>query len=199
MHLIETLRDFISNYVSLSDKEFNYVTSFFELRSFRKKEKLVKEGDVENYVNVIQSGLARVYFVRNNHEIIMQFSKENEIICSYESFLSGAASNFSIESLEPLIVFSITLENLEKLYEFSPKIERLGRLVATQEYLTKAAFDYDRVRVTSKERFIHFLRNNPELFQRISQKHLASYLNIKPETFSRMKHLMKIKTQHPGN
>jgi CRP-like cAMP-binding protein len=199
MHLIETLRDFISNYVSLSDKEFNYVTSFIELRNFRKKEKLVREGEVENYVNIIQSGLARVYFVRNHHEVIMQFSKENEIICSYESFLSGAASSFSIESLEPLVVFSITLENLEKLYEFSPKIERLGRLVATQEYLTKASFDYDRVRVSSKERFIHFLRNNPELFQRVSQKHLASYLNIKPETFSRMKHLMKVKAHSSGN
>jgi CRP-like cAMP-binding protein len=191
MHLTESLRGFISNFVSLSESEFDYVISFFEFRNFKKKQMLVREADVENYLNVIQSGLARVYFVRNNQEIVMQFSKENEIICSYDSFLSGEPSNFSIESLEPMIVFSITLENLEKLFEFSPKMERLGRLVATQEYLKKAAFDYSRVRVTAQARFVNYVRNNPDLFLRVPQKYLASYLNMKPETFSRMKHFMK--------
>jgi hypothetical protein len=90
-----------------------------------------------------------------------------------------------------MVVVSITLENVEKLYEFSPKMERLGRLIATQEYLKKESFEYNRVRLTSQERFINFIRNNGNLLQRVPQKYLASYLNMKPETFSRLKHLMK--------
>lgn len=45
--------------------------------------------------------------------------------------------------------------------------------------------------VHPKGRFVRFVQNNPEFIQRVSQKHLASYLGIKPETFTRMKrHLM---------
>ena len=80
---------------------------------------------------------------------------------------------------------------MEKIFEFSPKMERLGRLIVTQEYLKKESFEYNRARLTSRERFINFIRNNSNLMQRVPQKYLASYLNMKPETFSRLKHLIK--------
>jgi CRP-like cAMP-binding protein len=191
MHAIGYLRNFVSNYVSLNETENAYFESFFEIRNFKKKEKLLQEGEVEKYLNFIESGLARLYFVRKKEEVVIQFSSENEIICCYDSFLSEKPSRFSIESIEPMVVLSITLENLEKLFEFSPKIERMGRLFATEQYLKKAAFDYNRVRVTTQERFIDFVQNNSKLLQRVPQKYLASYLDIKPETFSRMKHFTK--------
>jgi CRP-like cAMP-binding protein len=191
MRAIGNLRNFVSKYVSLTPPEYDYFESFFEKRNFKKKEKLLQEGEVEKYLNFIESGLARLFFVREKEEVVMQFSSENEIICCYESFLSGKPSVFFTESIEPMVVLSITLENLEKLFVSSPKIERLGRLFATQEYLKKAAFDYHRVRVTSQERFIDFVQNNRNLLQRVPQKYLASYLDMKPETFSRMKHFTK--------
>lgn len=191
MNSFNQLRIFTTKYVSLTEPEYAYFESLFETRSFKKNEKLVQEGEVEKYMNFIESGLARLYFVKEKEEVVMQFSSENEIICCYESFLSGKPSSFYVESIEPIVVLSITLENLEKLFEFSPKIERLGRLFATQEYLKMAAIEYHRVRVTTQERFIDFCKNNANLLQRVPQKFLASYLNIKPETFSRMKHLTK--------
>jgi CRP-like cAMP-binding protein len=191
MDLIDIVKGYISNYVSLSEQEFTYLSSLFVLRNFVKRQKLVEEGEVERYLNFILQGLARKFFIRKNDEMVMQFSRENEIICCYDSFMSGEPSNFSVEALEDMVVVSITLENVEKLYEFSPKMERLGRLIATQEYLKKESFEYNRVRLSSQERFINFIRNNGYLLQRVPQKYLASYLNMKPETFSRLKHLMK--------
>jgi CRP-like cAMP-binding protein len=191
MDLIDIVKAYISNYVSLNDQEFNYLAGLFELRNFEKRQKLAVEGEVEKYLNYILQGLARKFFIRKNEEMVMQFSRENEIICCYDSFMSGEPSNFSVEALEDMAVLSITLDNVEKLYEFSPKMERLGRLIAVQEYLKKESFEYNRVRLTSQERFINFIRNNGNLLQRVPQKYLASYLNMKPETFSRLKHLMK--------
>jgi CRP-like cAMP-binding protein len=191
MDLIDIVKSYLSNYVSLNEEEFKYLASLFELRNFQKREKLVEEGEVEKYLNFILRGLARKYFIRKNEEMVMQFSRENEIICCYDSFMSGEPSNFSVEALEDMVIVSITLENVEKLYEFSPKMERLGRLIATQEYLKKESLEYNRVRLTSQERFINFIRNNGYLMQRVPQKYLASYLNMKPETFSRLKHLIK--------
>lgn len=191
MELIDIVKGYISNFVSLSEQEFAYLSSLFTMRNFEKRQKLVEEGEVERYLNFILQGLARKFFVRKNEEMVMQFSRENEIICCYDSFTSGEPSNFSVEALEPMVVVSITIENIEKLYEFSPKMERLGRLIATQEYLKKESFEYNRARLSSQERFINFIRNNGYLLQRVPQKYLASYLNMKPETFSRLKHLMK--------
>jgi CRP-like cAMP-binding protein len=191
VHLFNQLRTFTAKYVSLTEPEYAYFESLFESRNFKKKEILTQEGEVEQYLNFIESGLARLFFVKEKEEVVMQFSSENEIICCYESFLSGKPSSFFTESIEPMVVLSITLENLERLFEFSPKIERLGRLFATQEYLKKAAFEYHRVRVTTQERFIDFFQNNGNLLQRVPQKYLASYLDMKPETYSRMKHLTK--------
>lgn len=47
-----------------------------------------------------------------------------------------------------------------------------------------------RYRLTPRERFLRFVQENPDLLQRVPQKYLASLLQIKPETFSRMKHLL---------
>lgn len=191
MELIDIVKSYISNYVSLNEQEFIYLVGLIELRRFEKRQKLVEEGDVEKYLNFIIKGLARKYFIRKKEEMVMQFARENEIICCYDSFMSGEPSNYSVEALEPMSVASFTQENVEKLYDFSPKMERLGRLIATQEYLKKENFDYNRLRLNSQERFINFIRNNGNLLQRVPQKHLASYLDMKPETFSRLKHLMK--------
>ena len=191
MHTKGSFRDLIANIQTLTDSEFAYLESFFETRYFNKKDKLVKEGEVEKYLNFIQSGLARLYFVKDREEVVLQFSVENEIICCWESYLSGKPSRFFSEALEPMVVLSITRSNLDNIYEFNPKFERLGRLYARQEYLKKAASDYHRVRVTTQERFIDFLRDNRDLLQRVPQKYLASYLDMKPETFSRMKHFAK--------
>jgi CRP-like cAMP-binding protein len=191
MNAMGNLKDFVSAFVSLTESEYAFFESFFEKRYFKKKEKLLQEGEVEKYLNFIESGLARLYFFNDKEETVMQISAENEIICCYESFLSGKPSGFSIEAIEAMAVLSITLENLEKVFAFSPKFERLGRLFATREYLKKTDMDYFRVRVTTQQRFIDFLRNNQMLVQRVPQKYLASYLGVKPETFSRMKHLTK--------
>ena len=120
----------------------------------------MEEGEVEKYLNFILQGLARKYFIRKNEEMVMQFSRENEIICCYDSFMSGEPSNFSVEALEADGCCFDYPDNVEKLYEFSPKMERLGRLIATQEYLKKESLEYNRVRLTSQERFINFIRNN---------------------------------------
>jgi CRP-like cAMP-binding protein len=191
MDLIDIVKSYVSNYVALSDQELNYLAGLFEMRNFEKRQKLVEEGEVEKYLNFILQGLARKFFIRKNEEMVILFARENEIICCFDSFMSGEPSNFSVEAMEPMVVLSITPDNVEKLFDFSPKMEKLGRLIATQEYLKKESFEYNRVRLTSQERFINFIRNNGNLLQRVPQKYLASYLNMKPETFSRLKHLIK--------
>ena len=189
--MIDTVRQYVSRFVTLSEKEFDLFAQVLEFREFGKKQFLVKEGEVEQYLNFIVQGLALKFFSKNKEEVITQIAKEYDLICSYESFLSGTPSTYAVVTIEPATFISISKQNVENLYLSSPKMERLGRMLVTQQFLAKEHWDYDRMRLNSHERFIKFIKDNASLLQRVPQKYLASYLNIKPETFSRLKHLLR--------
>ncbi|MBS1599108.1 MAG: Crp/Fnr family transcriptional regulator [Bacteroidetes bacterium] len=191
MQLLDTAKQYVSKFVALSDKEFSHLAQVLEIREFDKKQLLIKEGEVETYLNFVGKGLARKFFYKNKEELVTQIAKENDLISSYESFLTGNPSTYAVETIEPTTFISITKENVDNLYLSSPKMERLGRMVVTQQFLIKEHWEYDRMRLTSHERFIKFIQENRDLLQRVPQKYLASYLNIKPETFSRLKHLLR--------
>ena len=192
--MLEMLRQYVSGYVALTKEEFAMVADRLVIRNFDKKQLLVKAGEVEEYLNFTVKGLTRMYFYKNKTEVITNIAKEGEIISSSSSFLSSSPSNYYVETLEPSTFLSISRQQLEQAYKESPSIERLGRLMTTHFVLQKEEWELECMRLDTKERFLRFVGNNPELLLRVPQKYLASYLNMKPETFSRLKHLLRRRT-----
>ncbi|SRR5579871_231134 len=191
--MLSTLKKYVSRYTELAEEDFNAIANLVEIRTFEKKQKLIRPGEKEIYLNLIIKGLVRKYFMKGREEKVTYIAKENHLINSISSFLSDSPSIYFVEAVEPSTVISISKENLEKLYQTRPQIEKLARLILTALYTQKEKSEYDQMRLTVRERFIQFMNNNADLLQRVPQKYLASYLNIKPETFSRLKHLMQKK------
>jgi len=188
----KSLLDFLNKFIPLSLDEYNeLIAPCIIKRHFDKKSVVTTAGEVENYINFIDSGLVRKYYKKANEEVNTQISNEGHIIHAQESFHSRTPSEFSIETIEPTELSSITYECLEKMYSSSEKMQRLGRLVITATMVLKDKWVSQLVKLSPRERFISFVTRHPELMQRVPQKYLASYLNIKPETFSRFKHLVK--------
>jgi len=188
----KSLLDFLNKFIPLSLNEYNeLIAPCIIKRHFDKKSIITTAGEVENYINFIDSGLVRKYYKKANDEVNTQISNEGHIIHSQESFHSRTPSEYSIESIEPSMLSSITYECLEKMYSSSEKMQRLGRLIITATMVLKDKWQSQLVKLSPRERFISFVTRHPELMQRVPQKYLASYLNIKPETFSRFKHLVK--------
>ena len=188
----KSLLDFLNKFIPLSLDEYNeLIAPCIIKRHFDKKSIVTTAGEVENYINFIDSGLVRKYYKKINEEINTQISYEGHIIHSQESFHSRTPSEYSIETIEPTELSSITYECLEKMYSSSEKMQRLGRLIITATMVLKDKWQSQLVKLSPRERFISFVTRHPELMQRVPQKYLASYLNIKPETFSRFKHLVK--------
>ena len=193
--MLDMLRQYVSGYVALTNEEFTFLAEKIVVRSFDRRQQLARVGDVEQYMNFLVRGLARMYFIKGRTEVITNIAKEGDLISSSASFLSGDPSSYFIETLEPTMMLSISREHLEGLYRQSSTVERLGRLITTQFVLQKEEWELECMRLDTKERFLRFVENNPELLQRVPQKYLASYLNMKPETFSRLKHLLR---KRPG-
>jgi CRP-like cAMP-binding protein len=188
---LDKLFHYLQLYVPITKTEFHQFEPYIEIREFDKKVKVIREGEVERYINIIAWGLARKYLPIRNKEITVQLASEGHIIHSELSFHYRVPSRSVVETIEPSVFFSISYDSLQNLYDQFPKVERLGRMMISDLFIKKDNRYFDQLRKSTRERFLDYVRTHPQMLQRVPQKYIASYLNIKPETFSRLKHLMR--------
>ena len=188
---LDGLHHYLSRYLTLPRSEFLQLLPYIEIREFDKKVKVTKEGEVERYFNIIARGLVRKYLPLKDGEQTIQLAVEGHIIHSELSFFYRTPSTSVVETIEPTVFLSISYESLEQLYKQHPKFERIGRLIITDLFVRKDHRFFDQLRKNTRERFLDYIKTHSHMLQRVPQKYIASYLNIKPETFSRLKHLMR--------
>ena len=188
--MISSLKEFLDHYVKLTEDEFRYMMSKLERHSFKKKEVLTDIGEVENRLYFIEKGLVRRYFFKGEEEIVAHIVKEGGVIASSSSFFSRQPSHYRIETMEPTTAYSMTYEGREEFLSLSKKWEKVSRVITATYLIQQEQLIYDTTCLTVRQRFVKFMNENPDLILRVPQKQLASYLNIKQETFSRLKHLM---------
>lgn len=192
--MVAILQKYIDQFIDLPAEELEALINAIEVRTCDKKVRLTDLGESEQYLYFVVRGLARKFFYKGKEEVITQIAKEGELISSSVSYFSGQPSGYVVETIEPTTFYSLHKDKAEQLYNRYPKLDRLSRLIITELFLQKELWELECIRYNTKERFLRFMSGNPELFQRVPQKYLASYLNVKPETFSRLKHLLRKKS-----
>ena len=190
---MEKIHQYFNGFLPLTDEEFEQLLPYFEMREFGKKQQVVKYGEVDEYFNIILKGLVRKYTIVGKKDVTLQLSIEGQMIHSEISFNTQTPSDTVVEAIEPTLFLSMSYKNLQEVYNKFPKIEKLGRLVITYMFIKKDFRDFSQLKKTTRQRFVDYMKSHPDMLQRVPQKYIASYLNIKPETFSRLKHLMKQK------
>jgi len=188
--LIEYAHRYLQRFMTITVDELKMLLSYCEIRQVDKRTILVKEGEVDNYLNMVVKGLVMKYVRVKKDDMILQLATEGHVIHSEISFLTRTPSLVFVETLEPTIMVSLTYDKMEEALNKFPQGERLGRLILTGMYVKKEESRYFRLLRSARERFLDYVNSHPHMLQRVPQKYLASYLNIKPETFSRMKHLV---------
>ncbi len=185
---------FLRQFVPLTDNEIKKeLLPIITVREYAKKQVITEAGQVENYMNFINQGLIRKYYKTGEDEHIVQISREGHLVSSQESFYTRTPSEYLIDAIEPSVLLSLTYEDMERTFRSSHSFERLGRLVTVHTMVLKDKWQTSLIMQSPRERFLNFVENHHEILQRVPQKYIASYLNIKPETFSRFKHLLRTK------
>jgi len=188
--MFEQIRQFINQHMELTEEEFQTLASKFYPVRFDKKTKVVEIGEIATTIYFVIKGITRRYFYRGKKEVITHLVRENGIMGSVISFLTGEPSRYILETIEPVTALAISKQDLEGLFLSDKKWEKFGRKILTSFFLQIEYRNLDNIRFSTKERFVNFMKQNPDLVLRVPQKYLASYLEIQPETFSRLKHLM---------
>lgn len=187
----ELIFQFIQRFAKISREEFEQLIPYFQMRYFDKKTVLLQKGDVEDYLNVVVKGLVRKFIRVRGNEITLQLATEGHMIQSEVSFHTRLPSDVTLETLEPTSLICMSYRGVQEALEKIPGAESLGRQIISYMFIKKDARYYSQLKNTTRERFLEYMSVHPHMLQRVPQKILASYLNIKPETFSRLKHLLR--------
>ena len=149
----------------MSDEAIRLLIDEMDEVSFPKGDLLIREGDRDPFVWFVRKGLIRSYVERETKDITLWFASDGEMI----NFVYRDIAAYNIEMVEDSDLLRIPARRLEELFEQSHDIAVWG-LKLLDYYLREA-----------------LLRSNPELFQRVPLKHIASYLQITPQSLSRIR------------
>ena len=154
----------------------------------------IKRGEVIFYPNLpnlkmlfIEKGMLRGYRIIDGKEYTHHFYVEKWFATDFESFLTGKSSMLYIESLTNATYFEFKKEDLYTLYTSSHQLEKLGRIIAEKAFLATVEKLRDIQTLDLKDRYQHLIEKNPDLFQKVPQKYISSYLGVSEQSLSRIK------------
>jgi len=181
------LKEFLLNIYHFSDEDLDMALGCFYQENFKKGDYFLNAGKICNKISFVESGLFRLFYQVDGEEKIMLFFAENEFMTDYFGFLTQSPSIRPIQALEDSIVYSIERKQLNLLFDKSKSWERVGRKLAESAYVTSVLKANRLLHDDYDTRLKTFIEESPTLIQRVPQYMIASYLNMTPETLSRVK------------
>ena len=186
--VMQSILENISKHVALTPQEQELFLSKTETKPFKAKTILLNAGEVATCTYFVNSGILRSFNINDNIiEHVLHFACEGWWIGDMYSYISGKPGNLFLEVLEDAEVVIITKENQQQLYQEIPKLERFFRILAENSLVSHQERLMDNLSLTAEERFEKMCKKYPTLIQKVAQKHLASYIGVTPEFFSKMK------------
>jgi CRP/FNR family transcriptional regulator, anaerobic regulatory protein len=178
--------------MNFTAEELQKLTKEMKWQQYKKGAVLLQANEEENHIRFIQKGVIRQYYIHQGKEYNTQFSACCDVVCSVASYMTQEPSQYAIEAVEPTTAFSFEREAMNRVVlSGGLRMMEFGRKIFSIIFNEKALRERELVNDDALARLQNFLTNKPNLFAALPQKHIASYLNITPETFSNLKRKLK--------
>ena len=171
----------------LEEKNLANFLSCLRTRCYKSNEMILTEGEMEDYLSFIDTGIVRYFVESAGKEVTVDFAFEGSFYCAYDSFYSRKKTVMHIQALTPCTLYSISFDQLQNLYAICPIANRMGQLATEYLLSKKVKRELDLLIKTPQERYEALLKNRVKLIQHIPQIYLASYIGVVPETLSRIR------------
>jgi len=188
---LHPLKIHLQEKVSITDDEFELLLSSSKPITLKKNQLLLQPRQHCTADHFVISGSLRQYYLgTDGKEHVVQFAFAGWWIADWSSILSKGPSYYFIEANETSEVLQIPYERLEVLFKQIPALETYFRLAFQQAYGAQQR----RILWMQKpgvDRYRYFASVYGYFEQRLSQAHIASYLGLSRESFSRVKRLLR--------
>jgi CRP-like cAMP-binding protein len=178
---------YISKFVALKESEIRAIIATINIRTCKKGDMLLREGQVSSLCIFILKGCIRQYYLKDGEEKTTHFYTEGQPVTPYEGTFQKKPSRFYLSCVEDTIMTVGTPEDEAKLFAMFPHFEAVSRVAVEEELGRKQEHFASYITNSPEERYLHLLDTRPDLIDRVPQYQLASYLGITPESLSRIR------------
>jgi len=182
-----TVYSALQQVTGFSGDEMHVFLNRFEEKNIRKKTTILSCGKVAKEIYFIISGCMRLYYDRDGMDISAFFFTENMFAGAYDSFTTKTKSRHFIETMEDCHCLSITYNHLQSLYLELPKMNEFIRKILEKRFFELHQLFTSQILDSPEERYLHLLKEHPDLLQRIPQHHIATFLGVTPVSLSRIR------------
>ena len=183
----DVARELARRYSTMTHDELDILESVLVAKKYAKNEIILKEGEVCENIYWIVKGLVRQFYYKNDKEVTEYMATENTIVMCIESLFKEEPSHLQIKTLEPTIVYCLPKASLEAVAMKSVNIQILYRKIL-EESLILSQVHADMLRFESAlDRYQKLVKRQPQLVLRAPLVYIASYLQMTPETLSRVR------------
>lgn len=171
----------------LSESEWQSFIEIFVHRIVPKKYLLTEVGGIAREAYFLNSGAARLYFIKDGEEICANFIFDTGFITSLESFLLQNPSRQAVETLEECELLVLNKAKLEALIKAQSKFNIFSKAIAEQSFIMLQRRASSFILDSPEERYMNMVNERPEILHRVPQHMIASYLGVTPVSLSRIR------------
>ncbi|MFO7446386.1 MAG: Crp/Fnr family transcriptional regulator [Ignavibacteriaceae bacterium] len=183
---MKELKNFLSNYINMPDEVMENITNRFKLRSLKKNEYLMQQGEICKNLVFVRSGCLRLYYVANDVEVSVWFAFANNSAIEISSFISQKPSNYFLQAIEESEILYLPKTELDVLYKIYPAMQEMMRRYWEDVVINLIDRFTALQRDPAEKRYLD-LTDKPEYLQKIPQKYLASFIGVTPTSLSRIR------------
>lgn len=186
--MIELLKKHIAKHINPDNKEIEEFCNMFQVRVMKKKDILLREGEICRFEAFVTKGLFKVSHTdKNANEQIVYFAAESWWLTDIDSFTNVQASSFTIQALEDSEILFISKKDKEYAYTHLPSVEKLFRIMTQKTFVELQRKLINNLSKTSEQRYVEFIQKYPQLSQRLTNLQIAAYLGITHEFVSKIR------------
>lgn len=182
----QELIDFLSQFPEFSEEDIQGIATNLPVKIYKKGEYMIEEGGKNEFCYFILSGCARQYELLDGEEKTVGFYTEHEAVLIADVDENGASKTY-VEALEKVVTIRGRSDNSSNMFGKFPQLQNVV-MKLMEEMLSKTKLDFNFfVGSTPEEKYKKLMETRPDLFNRVPQHQIASFLGMKPETLSRIK------------
>ena len=184
---LKNLKDKILSYNPVDADVLQNQMQFYKKIELKKDETLVSPGQLVKYFYYVAKGCIYYYKLEDGEKKVLEFYTDDVFFTDLPAYVKGTPSNYYLKASEATIAYAIKKTDAEDSFNNSHQLERFGRL-SMQEAFIKIFTRVERLNSRSnEERYKRLLQKRPDLFQRVPQYLIASYLGLTPVGLSKLR------------
>jgi CRP-like cAMP-binding protein len=185
--MIDNLLNYCSKFIHLTALDKEAMELNFRSIKIKRKDYLLKEGMVCDFVAFLNSGVIRHFHIKDGNEITCDITLHDNFITDFKSLTHNIPTNYYFQILKDAELLIIKKNDLYRLYTENRNIESFGRIMAEQVAQRTIDIAMSLSSEKPQERVEKLIKQRPDLIQEVPQRYLANLLGISPESLSRIR------------